>query len=197
MFTLQMFYIACAVAGGSVLLIQTLLLVFGIGDAHDAAHDIHPEDVGPGHPDTHEGTAGFNLLSVRAIVAFLTFFGLAGWWAEGRGWESWQAALLGLGSGFAVMVMVAWLLKMQSKLNVEGNVRPELAVGKVAQVYLRIPARRAGQGKITVVLQGRTAEFKALTDGEELATGAQVLVLSSSGPDNFVVAALPAETNQF
>jgi hypothetical protein len=193
MLTQELVYIGCAVAGGTILLIQTALLAFGIGDGHDAAHDLHPEDVGPGHGDTHESSGSFQLLSVRTLVAFLTFFGLGGWWACERGWEGWQVALFALASGMSVGLIVAWALTLQRRLNTEGNVRPENAIGKTANVYLRIPANRAGAGKITLAVQGRTAEYSAMTDGEELPTGTPVLVLSQLTPDTFVVARVGRE----
>lgn len=190
MFTQELVYMGCAAAGGCVLVIQSLLLVFGLGDGHDADHDIHPEDSGPGHADTHEGSGSFQLFSVRSIVAFLTFFGLGGWWGCGRDWNAWIVALFAAGCGASIGLVVAWVLSMQRRLNTQGNLRPEQAVGSVARVYLRIPARRASPGKITVALQGRTAEFLALTDGEELASGQQVRVLALVGPDTFVVGPL-------
>jgi hypothetical protein len=194
MLTQELVYIGCAVAGGAILIVQTALLLFGVGDGHDAGHDIHPEDTGPGHADTHESSGSFQLLSVRSLVAFLTFFGLGGWWACERGWESWQVALFAFASGLSVGVVVAWLLSLQQKLNVEGNLKPANAIGKPAQVYLRIPAHRGGQGKITVSMQGRTVEFNAQTDGAELATGSQVLVISQLSPDTFVVAKVGPES---
>jgi len=194
MLTQELVYIACAAAGGTILVIQTALLAFGIGDGHDAAHDLHPEDVGAGHADTHESAGSFQLLSVRTLVAFLTFFGLGGWWACERGWESWQVALFALACGMSVGLIVAWVLTLQRKLNTEGNIRSENAVGKSAQVYLRIPANRSGAGKITLSIQGRSAEYQALTDGAELPTGTQVLVLSQLNNDTFLVARVGRES---
>src|SRR5512134_3768518 len=78
--TMQSVYLACAAAGGTVLVIQTVLLIFGGGD-HDAAGagSDHPEI---GHSDSGEHGAhdgALNLMSIRGVAAFLTFFGLAGW----------------------------------------------------------------------------------------------------------------------
>ncbi|TAJ02516.1 MAG: hypothetical protein EPO68_18090 [Planctomycetota bacterium] len=94
----------------------------------------------------------------------------------------------------SVGLIVAWALTLQRRLNSEGNVRPENAIGKTASVYLRIPGNRAGAGKITLAVQGRTAEFNAMTDGEDLPTGTPVLVLSQLTSDTFVVARVGRES---
>jgi len=57
-------------------------------------------------------------------------------------------------------------------------------------VYLRIPARNAGKGKITVSIQGRTHEFAASTAGQEIPSGAEVKVARQITQDTFEVEAL-------
>ena len=85
------------------------------------------------------------------------------------------------------MLLVAWLLSLQRKLQASGNLDPRGAVGKAATVYLRIPPQKTGAGKITVSLQGRTAEFTAVTAGDEIATGQDVRVVRMTTPGTFEV----------
>src|SRR5262245_55205873 len=100
-------YMACAAAGGTVLVLQTLLLLFGIG-GHDV--DLH-HDVGGDHPDHADGY--FNLISVRALASFFTFFGLTGWMGTRKGWDGTVTILAAIGAGLALMVFVAWMMRMQ------------------------------------------------------------------------------------
>ena len=172
-------YILCAAAGGTVLIIQTLLLLMGVGDADvDIDTDVD---------------AAFSFLSLRAVVAFITFFGLSGWWGSAKGWSNLKILSVAVASGLAIMLAVAWLLTIQTKLQSKGNLNLANAVGKTASVYLRIPGKSSGHGKITVKVQSRSVELKAFTKGEEIPTGSTVRVLSQATPDTFEVVPLSEE----
>lgn len=175
---LRMFYIGCAAVGLFTLALQLLLSVLGIGD-HDAAdvHDLHAGDHG----------SGVNLLSIRALAAFLTFFGLTGWWLTDVGFAPVPAAAVSLVSGIAAMAGVGWILSQQRRLDVQGNLDPANAIGATASVYLRIPADGQGAGKIHVKVQGRTAELAAVSDGAALPTGTLVTVHRLVAPDTVAV----------
>jgi len=177
-------YIVCAVIGGAILLIQTGLLLLGFHGG-DASFDYHADaDVGDG---------SFSVLSVRAISAFLTFFGLSGWGALEAGWGHGASLGVAVVAGGAVMVIVASVLRLQLRLASRGNVVPENAIGETATVYLRIPAKRAGQGKITVAIQGRSHEFLAVTGGPAIPTGDAVRILSMPTVGTFEVVRLNEE----
>lgn len=165
---------ACAAAGGLALLLQLVMLLFGGDIDHDAA----PAD----HMD-----GAFGLLSVRAISGFVAFFGLAGWYGISRGWSAPASTLAALVAGGAAMGLASSLVLLQRRLQAEGNVDPKNAVGETARVYLRIPPRRTGTGRITMKLQGRSVEFLALTDGDEIPTGTSVVVVSLVSSDTCVV----------
>ena len=177
-------YIVCALVGGVVLLLQTLLLFLGF-DGGDADFDFDADlDVGDG---------SFGVLSIRALISFLTFFGLTGWGALEAGWGHFASIAVGTLSGLAVMVLVAWVMRLQMKLQSRGNIDPRNAIGQTATVYLRVPAKNNGQGKITVSIQGRSAEFIAVSSGGEIPTGAAVRIVSMPTTGTFEVAPLNEE----
>ena len=184
--TLETVYLGCAAAGGTVLVLQTVMLLLGGGD-HEADGDV-------GHHDVHDGDPAFTLLSVRTGAAFLAFFGLAGWGGLRAGWSTPASLGAALGAGTVSLFAVAWLFSLQRKLHSEGNLDPRNALGKSARVYLRIPGTNAGRGKITVAIQGRTAEFNAATRGAELATGSEVRIVRQITPDTFEVEALEQDS---
>lgn len=187
--TMTLVYMACAALGGTVLVLQTLLLLFGVGDA-DGDVDLH-HDVGGDGGDGHDGA--FGLFSVRTVASFFTFFGLAGWYGTSSGWLPSITVVIAVLAGSGLMVLVALLVQAQMRLQSKGNLDPRNALGLPARVYLRIPARNAGLGKVTVKVQGRSAEFSAFTQGEELPTGALVKIVRQSTPDTFEVAPLQEE----
>ena len=179
-------YWACAIAGGSVLVAQTGLNLFGLGDADT---DVDPDvDV-----DEVEGGDDLNFLSIRALAGFLTFFGLVGWGGSGAGWPTAVHVPVAAAAGSFVMVMVAIIMRFFRRMTSSGTVQPFSAVGSSATVYLRIPARRSGKGKITVSLQGRSMQFDAMTAGEELPTGSECRILRMTTESTFEVGPLDTE----
>lgn len=177
-------YLVCAAGGGTVLVLQTLLLLFGVVDA-----DVDVD----ADADFEGGDGSVSLFSVRAVASFFTFFGLTGWLGTMRGWGPMVTVFASTASGAALMVIVAWLMAMQSRLQSKGNLDPANAVGKTARVYLRIPGHEEGFGKIQVEVQNRTAEFTAFTKGEGLPTGAVVRVERMTTHDTFEVVPLKEE----
>jgi membrane protein implicated in regulation of membrane protease activity len=127
---------------------------------------------------------------VRSLAAFVCFFGLTGLYGTTAGWSTLTSLLASLAAGGVMLVAVAWLFSMQKKLYSAGNLVPANAIGRTARVYLKIPAANSGKGKVTVSIQGRTAEYSALTRGAEIATGAEVKIVRQVTEDTFEVEAL-------
>jgi len=187
--SIQTVYLVCAAAGGTVLVVQTVMLLLGHGDdAGDVGHDV-PHDLGSsGSGEAHEADSGMSLISVRTIAAFLAFFGLAGWAGTRAGWGTLPTVAAAIGAGSVMLVAVAWLFSMQKRLTAQGNLEPARAVGMTARVYLRIPSANSGKGKIHVVVQGRTAEFAAFTKhATPIDTGDEVRVVRQVTADTFEV----------
>ena len=61
------------------------------------------------------------------------------------------------------------------------------AVGTTGTVYLSVPGKNGGAGKVTVKVQNRTVEYQAVTSQETLATGTAVQVIAVVGPDTVEV----------
>ncbi|HPF14160.1 MAG: hypothetical protein H6830_10335 [Planctomycetes bacterium] len=168
----QTLFVGCAIVGGAILLLQLVLLLFGVDG--DADLDV-------------DGGDGFGFASIRTLSSLVATFGLVGWWALNEGYSPAAATGFGAVAGLLMMFLVAWLFSLQSKLFQDGTVDSTRAVGLVATVYLRIPAAGEGKGKITVALQGRTHEFAASTKGSAIPTGAEVRVVAQTSPNTFEV----------
>lgn len=173
-------YIGVASAGGAVLIGQAGLNLFGLGGDTDIDADVDADEL-----DAHDGASSF--LSVRALASFLTLFGLVGWMGTAAGWGNGVTVLAAFAAGSSVMALVAYLLNVFRRLQSHGNVQPSGAVGATAKVYLRIPAKGAGKGKVTVVLQGRSMEFDAVSNGGELATGSDCRIVGMTTSDTYRV----------
>jgi membrane protein implicated in regulation of membrane protease activity len=146
----------------------------------DAAHDGHAD----GH---HDPNWFFRVLSFRAIVASLAFFGLSGLAAHAADLGRPVTLLIAFASGATAIAVVFWIMRAMQTLQAEGTIRIERAVGKIGTVYLRIPANEAESGKVQLNLQNRTVEYLAMTSGSELSTGTKVEVVGIISPTTVAV----------
>jgi membrane protein implicated in regulation of membrane protease activity len=181
------FFLACAAIGGAVLLVQVVLGVLGL---HHAGPDLG-HALGHGAGAEHEVSDGLDLLSVRALAAGAAFFGVTGGAVLAAGGAPWLALPAAAAVGGAAMVGVAHAMRSMLRLEDDGTVRIEGAVGQEGTVYLRIPGARSGVGKVLLNLQGRTVELQAVTPEAELPTGSSVIVVDVVGPDTVEVVVTP------
>ncbi|HEX6912087.1 MAG TPA: hypothetical protein VF142_16920 [Longimicrobium sp.] len=174
------FFWVCAVLGGGFILLQSLLGVLGAGE-----HELETES----HGEIHTADA-LDLFSVRSISAGLCFFGLTGLAVQEWGFPSVLALPAALVAGLAAAAAVALAMRAMKRMETDGAVRPEGAVGRPATVYLSIPGQLAAPGKVHLFLQGRTVEMKAVSR-DPLPTGASVVVVDVVSPDTLEVAPQP------
>ena len=180
------FFLACAVLGGGILLLQLIASVVGLG--HDADHDLH---------GVHLAEEGLNLLSVRALSAGVAFFGVGGLAGMSTPLRALLAIPLGLVFGGAATLAMGYLTRAILRLEHDGSLRAENAIGVSANVYLSIPAARTGLGKIHVHVQNRLVEYQAVTSHTEpLPTGARVLVVDIVDSDTVDVVPDPITVKQ-
>lgn len=194
-------YLISAVLGGTIFVCQFLLGLIGVGADHDLAGDHggfdHGLDAGDhggtgDHELAHDSASSWFLgvLSFRTVVAGLTFFGLGGLTAQAHGAHPAGSLGTALVSGVGALYAVAWTMRLLARLRADGTARVENAVGLPAVVYLNIPGRKFGRGKVTVTVQNRTMEYDALTAKDELPTGAAVQIVAVVDPETVEVAPL-------
>lgn len=200
-------YTVCAIVGVTVLVVLLILMFLGLhGDGgFDVGHggdfaggDFGHDLGGMGDADvsgvdlTHDGqvhmledtqvleggaASFFQVLSFRSLIAAMAFFGVGGRLATELGWHPVLAFVFALGMGGAAMLLVAWLMALMASLRHDGTIRILNAIGLPANVYLGIPGRRMGVGRVQFTLQERTVEMDAVTDGQPIPTGSQVIIV--------------------
>jgi membrane protein implicated in regulation of membrane protease activity len=137
------------------------------------------------------------IFTVRAFVAFFSIFGWLGIVLLDGGVNTALALTLSLFAGAAAMVGIAWFFKSAMKLQSEGNIDLRNCLGKNATVYIPIPPKRSGKGKVTITVQGRFTETDAVTDSPTaLKTGAEVVVISVLSQNMLCVAPLHELTDE-
>lgn len=109
----------------------------------------------------------FQFLSLKNIVAFFTVFGWSGIGFINAGLSSWLVILLATICGLLMMTAMGALFYFMSKLAESGTLKMKNAIGKLGEVYLVIPAKRGGMGKVQLNVQGSIRTLDALTDEPE------------------------------
>lgn len=191
-------YTLFAVVGGTVMVCQFAMTLIGIGGDADFADDLgdvsHDFSGDTGHADGHSVTEHhssnwlFGVLTFRTVIAAITFFGLAGLGGSEGGLNRTATFLVALTAGSGALFGVHWIMQQLQRLQDDGTVRIDRAVGKNGIVYLSVPANKAGAGKVHLNLQNRTVEYLAMTADDRIPTGAQVTVTDVLGPDTVEVA---------
>jgi hypothetical protein len=163
-----------ALLGTAVFVLKLLLAMLGADDGVDA--DFDTEDA-------------FSVVSTQSVAAFVMG---AGWTGLGayRGSElgfGWSLVLAGVG-GLVMGALAAWLLKAVWEMQSSGNIDASDAVGKRAEVYVTVPARREGKGQVRVVINDSMVIYDAVTEGEALDRSAPVLVTRENADGTLTVA---------
>ena len=178
-------YTYCAVIGSTLVAGQFLLNLIGFG--HDV--DLHDVSLGDAHADVATDSAGHGdgwfvgILSFRAITAAVAVFGIAGLLSSSsQRFSPINSLLIALVAGGGMLYSVGWMLRKLYKFGSEGTLHIENAIGEAGRVYLSVPGRQSGAGKVTVTVQGRSTQFRAMTPDEDLPQGTPVIVAGVLGP---------------
>jgi membrane protein implicated in regulation of membrane protease activity len=156
-----------------VLLLQTLLMMIGVGDGADDADIDVDGDV--------EIDAGLAIFSIRGILSMLTIMGWVGFALLATSIPEWVSVLIAVVCGILTLIGMAYLMRAVMRLQSSGNINVENCIGKVAQVYIPIPPLSSGAGKVNLTVQESYREFSAITTAQDtLKTGAFVRVVAVS-----------------
>lgn len=158
-----------------LLIIQVVMTLMG-SDADDMSDIDGGVDV-DGDGDT-DGGAGWQFFTYKNVLGFFTLFGWTGLGFLSMGMGLFLVVVFSAICGLVMMVSMATLFYYIGKLDQSGTMVIDHAIGRTGEVYLRVPADRAGHGKVMVEIQGTLREMDAITDDEkDLPTGSSALVL--------------------
>jgi hypothetical protein len=200
-------YMICGAVGGTLIVCQFLATLLGLGGHHDlgghdvgdggghdiVGHDTDSHDAAGHHESAHESHLNwfFSKLTFRTLSAAFAFFGLAGLACIRLQVDPILGLAIALSAGGLAIVVVGWLMQLLSRLNVDGTIRIERAVGSRGTVYLSVPGAKSGVGKVHVNVLNRNVEYKAITSQEQLPTGAKIIVVSIVSADTVEIAPAP------
>jgi hypothetical protein len=137
---------------------QLLLFSAALVGGHDFDHPSDPDDAGM---QGAEGAVKF--LSLRAMIAFAVGFGWAGVLFIDEGFA--LATVIGIAvlTGMLFMALIYGVMRFMVSLKADGTLNYANAAGLEGKVYVTIPAARAGEGQVELLLQGRLVTITAVT----------------------------------
>lgn len=156
----QILYIIAA-ASTIILLIQTVFYMIGID-----------------HDDEHPDRAETGFFSIRGILSFLSI----GAWAAIVAYKAtssyWLAFCIGGAAGLLTMFLTARCFQRAAKLQKDHEVDLKAVIGGSGDVYLTIPPRGEGKGKVSIVMQdGKIRVFNAIAyEDNKISTGKTVRI---------------------
>lgn len=197
---LQVFY-CIAIPATLVIIIQTILIMVGMGDDCSGGADMNPSDTSglsgmdgditdlpdASHAEMMDGSCAHDvgamqIFTLQGIMTFLCVFGWSGVICTVIGLHIAIAILISIVLGFAAMVGVAKIIQLTGKLAQNGTVDIRNLLGAKATVYIPIPAKSKGQGKVNVAVGEMFSEFTAITDETEtIPTNASVRIIDIRG----------------
>jgi hypothetical protein len=204
-------FLICGILGSTVIVLQFVLMLIGIGhddggfgghDSGGGGHDLGHHGGHDGAGNTIDSTADhhgehsqsitnwlFGVLTFRALMTFLAFFGLIGMAGLSAELTMLQTIVIAVAAGVGAVFLMQQIYKATNRLRADGTARIDQAVGLPGTVYLGIPGEGRGWGKIQLMLQNRTMEYEASTPTQPLPTGTQIVVTRVVGPDRVEVQA--------
>ncbi|MCL1866263.1 MAG: NfeD family protein [Oscillospiraceae bacterium] len=161
--------------------------VGGVGDVGDAGDigDVHSGDFdGSGHHDF----GVMSMLSIQGIASFFCVFGWSSLFMYRSGVPLIIAVITAIVLGLLVMYALAKIMLYLNKLSHSGTLDVKNLLGNMGTVYLRIPPKGEGKGKVMVQTSERFVEFDAVSEKEEyIANNTEVRVIDIIGENVLVV----------
>ena len=180
--TLMQIFWGCALISTVIMVIQFILSLCGMGDVD--------MDVDMSAGDGLDAATGMDLFSIKNVVIFFVGFGWAGISFREIIPQDGLLILAALACGCFFVASFMLIFKQMMKFEGNGAVRMEESVGKKAEVYLRIPAKRNGKGKVQVSLNGVAREYDAVTNDDEMIPSGKIVdIIGSTGGGALLVTA--------
>ena len=169
-----------------IFVIQTVMTFLG-ADADSTDFDVDV-DASMDGSDLSNIDSGANLYTFRNFVNFFLGFGWMAIILQPSVKSTAVLVIISVLVGIALVALVMYMFKWLYSMQQSGNINVyKSAVGCQGKCYLRIPAERAGEGKVQITIQGAVREYNAVTDGDEIKTGASVKVLEAVDGNTLLV----------
>jgi hypothetical protein len=152
-----------------IFVLQAILTISGMGHHTDFDHDTDNAD------GSIDGIMQY--FTLRNLINFLLGFSWGGIGFYNTIDNKVLLVMAALGTGIIFVALFFYIIQQVRKLEENNSFDIKSAIGKDADVYLHIPSKGAGNGKVQISIKGAIHELDAVSAAGDLPTGSKVLVL--------------------
>lgn len=168
-----------AIPTSLIFLIQTIMTFIGVDstDAFEADFD----------GDFHSGDTPFEFFSLRNLINFLLGFSWTGisFYTTIQNKIFLIALSLLIGALFVYLFFI--IITQIQKLAEDNSFKIENTLNKTAEVYLPIPEKKSGKGKIMISVNGTFHELSAMTENDKISANTIVKVIKIENNNILIV----------
>ncbi len=168
-----------AIPTSVIFLIQTVMTFIGADATDGLDADFNGDFAGVEAP--------FQLFSLRNLINFLLGFSWTGISFYNSIENKVLLIIIALTVGFAFLVLFFVIIKQVQKLAEDNSFQIKNTLNKTAEVYLTIPEKKTGTGKIMVSVAGAYHELQAMTYSDRIPSGTMVKVIKIENEDILIV----------
>jgi hypothetical protein len=183
---IEVIYWASTIIGGTLFLLRLGMMLIGGGmsdDGFDSALDAGSADVSGDHADAD---ASFKLLSLQGLTSFFMMFGLVGLALLRANLHVLITIIGGMFAGLVTVAVTGLIFTQMKRLQTEGTIKIQNAIGSDGTVYLTIP--KNGTGQVQIIAQGSLKIFDAVSaNNKQIATGEKVHVTGVASGNTLIV----------
>ncbi|MFD2942108.1 MULTISPECIES: NfeD family protein [Flavobacterium] len=168
-----------AIPTSLIFLIQTVITFSGldVADGFDTDFDAHLHDGGD-----------FQLFSLRNLINFLLGFSWTGIsFYSTLGEKPVFLIVTSFVVGVLFVLLFFFVIKQVQKLAEDNSFKITNTLNKTAEVYLTIPEKKSGKGKIMISVNGAFHELEAMTENDRIPSGSSVKVVKIENNNLLIV----------
>lgn len=171
-----------AIPTSLIFIIQTVMTFIGA----DATDGIEADF----DANAHSADAPFQLFSLRNLINFLLGFSWAGISFYNTIPNRQLLILVSLIIGALFVYIFFIIIKQVQKLAEDNSFNIANTLNKTAEVYIPIPEKKSGKGKIMISVNGAFHELDAMTENEKIASNTLVKVVKIENNNILIVATI-------
>jgi len=171
-----------------IFIIQSIMIFFGGDTESDTDTDFDTDidtdidtnidtDVDTDVDNAQEDAGrSFGWFSFKNLINFFLIFSWVGIACLDHGLSTTVSLFIASGSGVLFVIVMIALFNAMKKLAQDGTPKLSSIIGETCTVYLTVPSKNNGRGKINIELGGSIKTIEAMSETDEFKTGTIVKV---------------------
>jgi len=177
MLTMENVFLCCAIVGGGLFILRSIMMVVGMGGADQSDGEAGGDaDI----PDGDTPVVALKLLTIHGMTAFLLMFGLVGYLMLLNGNKLWLTNIMASLAGLVTLIIIAKIFQSSRKLQSDGTIYPKDFAGVEGTVYLSIRPGEIGKVQLTVRGALKVFDARGKDPAVEIKTGQRIKVIEAA-----------------